>query len=207
MKKTYEWENNKDTFIVIDVKKLYNNFFPAIKQKLSQLEVGKGLCVVQTFEPKPLISTVEEMGYEYLINKNSNHEFRLYIYNTGQEFDSKTGLPFKPYALLNYKFIDQVKDDQNFEFFDHNSFNILFYGKYTALHGVEYIIEAAKCLEKENLKFILVGSGLTIKKIRKTVEELALKNVVFVKKMNYKDLIACINDTILSGKCLKNYFT
>jgi hypothetical protein len=25
--------------------------------------------------------------------------------------------------------------------------------------------------------------------------------------MNYKDLIACINDTILSGKCLKNYFT
>ena len=100
-------------------------------------------------------------------------------------------------VIVNYKFIDQVKDDQNFEFFDHNSFNILFYGKYTALHGVEYIIEAAKCLEKENLKFILVGSGLTIKKIRKTVEELALKNVVFVKKMNYKDLIACIKKSDL----------
>jgi glycosyltransferase involved in cell wall biosynthesis len=95
-------------------------------------------------------------------------------------------------VIIDSKFIDQIKSDQNFEFFDDSKFNILFYGKYTALHGIKYIVEAAKYLEKENFKFILIGSGLTSKKIKRRVEELSLKNIVFVEKMNYEDLLACI---------------
>lgn len=118
MMKSYEWEVNKENFKVLDVSKLYNNFFPAVKKRLQSLEVEEGICILQTFEQKPLISTIEELGYEYLINKESAHVFKLYAYNSGKEFDSKSGLPFKPYALLNYKFIDQELGNLTVDFWD-----------------------------------------------------------------------------------------
>jgi hypothetical protein len=69
-----EWENNKDLFNVVDVRKLTGNFLPGLLNKADQIEVGEGLCVVQSFEPIPLYSAMADLGFEHLTDKVSNDE-------------------------------------------------------------------------------------------------------------------------------------
>lgn len=104
-----EWDNSKDSFKVIDVRKLTSNFLPGLLKSANQLNVGEGLCVVQSFEPKPLYSAMDELGFEHDTDKVSENEYRTYFYKTRQtEKEIKTAgdMPFKPTAILNYKFID-----------------------------------------------------------------------------------------------------
>ena len=53
---TKEWENKKDKFIAVNVSKLTGNFLPGLLRKAEKIEVGDGMCVVQSFEPIPLYS-------------------------------------------------------------------------------------------------------------------------------------------------------
>lgn len=69
-----------------------------------------------------------------------------------------------------------------------NKFKILFYGTYIPLHGIQYIIRAAKILEKENIEFKLIGKGQTFPEIKKLKEELNLSNVEFIDMVPYEDL-------------------
>ena len=74
-----EWENNKALFNVVDVRKLTGNFLPGLLNKAGQIEVGEGLCVVQSFEPIPLYSAMADLGFEHLTDKVSNDEYRVYF--------------------------------------------------------------------------------------------------------------------------------
>lgn len=58
-----------------------------------------------------------------------------------------------------------------------NKFSVFFVGKFIPLHGIEKIIIAAKILEKENVEFILVGSGQLDKKANRLIEENNVKNI------------------------------
>ncbi len=59
-----------------------------------------------------------------------------------------------------------------------NKFIIEFYGYFSPLHGVEYILKAAKLLENyKDILFKIVGKGQDSKKILKLYQELNLKNV------------------------------
>lgn len=61
-----------------------------------------------------------------------------------------------------------------------SKFRVLFYGTYIPLQGVEYIIKAAKILEKDkDIIFELIGSGQEKGKILELAKDLELKNVVF----------------------------
>lgn len=106
-----QWESKKDSFPVIDVRRLMNNFLPMILKKAQQVKIGDGLCVVQTFEPKPLYSALKDLGFEHVTEKVSENEYRAYFYR-GEErmitFESGADMPFKPTAILNYKFIDDM---------------------------------------------------------------------------------------------------
>jgi len=44
----------KESFEVVDVRELKGNFLPMILAKAKKIEVGEGLCVIQSFEPIPL---------------------------------------------------------------------------------------------------------------------------------------------------------
>ncbi|MBN2251908.1 MAG: glycosyltransferase [Candidatus Altiarchaeota archaeon] len=59
------------------------------------------------------------------------------------------------------------------------TFTVLFYGNFIPLHGVEYIIKAAKLLEKEDMRFRFLGSGQTLPENRELAERLNLRNVEF----------------------------
>jgi hypothetical protein len=104
-----EWFENKDSFEVVDVRKVTNAFLKGLLKKASGVEVGKGLCVVQTFEPKPLYAAMEEMGYETELEVVSKEEYRAYFYRASKSersFSEGADMPFKPTAILNYKNID-----------------------------------------------------------------------------------------------------
>ncbi|MBW6440680.1 glycosyltransferase [Patescibacteria group bacterium] len=81
-----------------------------------------------------------------------------------------------------------------------NNFQVLFIGKYIPLHGLEYIIKASKLLENEkDIKFKMVGSGQLYHKIRRLSDKLEIKNIDFIKWIEYNDLVNEINkaDTVL----------
>jgi len=104
-----EWENNKESFDVIDVRKLTGNFLPMVLKKASDVNVGKGICVVQSFEPIPLYSALLDFGFEYSTEKISDNEYRVYFYRKKMIEHSKpttTDVPLKPTAIVNFSNVD-----------------------------------------------------------------------------------------------------
>lgn len=104
-----DWENKKEGFDVMDVRKLTGNFLPGLLAKAGKLEAGEGMCVIQTFEPVPLYSAMADLGFEHLTEKVSDGEYRVYFYRTEKREASFTGvgdMPLKPTAVLNFKKID-----------------------------------------------------------------------------------------------------
>ena len=60
--------------------------------------------------------------------------------------------------------------------------NIVYYGLYSPLHGVEHVIKAAKILKNQkNIKFLMVGNGQTFDQNYKLEKKNKLKNVIFYK--------------------------
>ncbi len=84
-----------------------------------------------------------------------------------------------------------------------NFIKVLFYGKFTPLHGTSFIIKAAKLLEKKNIKFEIIGSGQTHKEDLKLAKKLRLKNVNFIDWVHYAELPKKIADADI---CLGGHF-
>lgn len=83
-------------------------------------------------------------------------------------------------------------------------FKILFYGKYTPLHGTEYIIRAAKLLEKNrDIGFEIIGKGQTYNENIETAEKLGIKNIKFTEWIDYNKLPGKIAEADI---CLGGHF-
>lgn len=103
------WLDKKDSFMVKDVRKLKGNFLPAILKLANETEEGSGFCIVQSFEPIPLYSTLSALGYEYHTEKKADDEWSVYFYRKEViTIQNPTGMeiPLKPVAMLNFKRID-----------------------------------------------------------------------------------------------------
>ena len=61
-------------------------------------------------------------------------------------------------------------------------FTALFFGSFLPLHGAETIIEAARLVREADkfIRFLLIGSGQTLPRIRKRAADSGLENVSFV---------------------------
>jgi glycosyltransferase involved in cell wall biosynthesis len=81
-------------------------------------------------------------------------------------------------------------------------FTVIYIGKYIPLHGVETIVEAAKALKDEKIKFIFVGRGQLYGDVKKMVEMNNLKNIEFIDWMDREDL----NDLISSSHVVLGIF-
>nr|WP_263324268.1 glycosyltransferase [Neobacillus sp. Marseille-Q6967] len=72
---------------------------------------------------------------------------------------------------------------------DQNGFNVVFYGGFSPLHGIDVILKAAAILkEDQDIKFTLVGNGQTKKQMVKLANELDLTNTTFIDKVDYQKL-------------------
>ena len=64
-----------------------------------------------------------------------------------------------------------------------DTFLVGYWGSFIPLHGVDYIIQAANILKDEtDIKFQLIGDGITYNRDLRTVEEFQLNNIEFIKK-------------------------
>ena len=66
---------------------------------------------------------------------------------------------------------------------DLTKFNVIHFGSMGRANGLQYIIEAAKCLRyegDEDVRFIFMGSGATEPIIKKLSEDYGLSNVIFL---------------------------
>jgi alkylhydroperoxidase/carboxymuconolactone decarboxylase family protein YurZ len=109
MKMKKDWLNQKETFEVKDVRELKGNFLPSILKKAQGLEMGNGLCIVQSFEPIPLYSAFEELGYEHHTDKISETEYKVYFYRSimkSPKYADGMDIPLKPTAIVNFNLID-----------------------------------------------------------------------------------------------------
>ncbi len=98
----------KESFEVKDVRQLKGNFLPSILKKAQNLELNQGLCIVQSFEPIPLYSAMEELGYKHETEKVNNNEYRVYFYRVEKltpNLPTGTDMPFKPTAIVNFNTI------------------------------------------------------------------------------------------------------
>ncbi|MEA2038431.1 MAG: DUF2249 domain-containing protein [Thermodesulfobacteriota bacterium] len=106
---TKEWETKKDSFQVVDVRKVTTNFLPGLLKKAGQIPLGEGMTVIQTFEPIPLYSAMAALGFEHITDRVSGNEYRVYFYREEEKeapFPGTGDVPLKPTAMLNFKKID-----------------------------------------------------------------------------------------------------
>jgi len=70
-----------------------------------------------------------------------------------------------------------------------DKFRVLYYSSYLPLHGVEHIVTAAGMLkDREDLRFRLIGGGMTYTHVRRLTEQLNLSNVEFLPPVPYAQL-------------------
>jgi glycosyltransferase involved in cell wall biosynthesis len=84
----------------------------------------------------------------------------------------------------------------------HKDFIVHYHGTFIGLHGVEYIIEAAKLVEEnQRIKFRMIGGGQLQAQMRDLAESRGLKNMDFLGRIpEYKDVLEYIQDAdILLG--------
>ena len=72
---------------------------------------------------------------------------------------------------------------------DDNVFNVLFMGKYTPLHGIEHIINAAEILKNDKeIVFTLIGKGQLFLQILSMIKEKRLLNISIIDWVEYEKL-------------------
>jgi hypothetical protein len=106
-----DWENKKERFDRIDVREVTGNFLPGLLRRAGQIEVGDGVCVIQSFEPIPLYSAMADLGFEHSTERISDTEYRAYFFRIEKReatFKDTGDMPLKPTAMLNFKKIDNA---------------------------------------------------------------------------------------------------
>ncbi len=83
-----------------------------------------------------------------------------------------------------------------------DEFRVLYYSSYLPLHGVEYIVMAAGLLKsRKNLRFRLIGQGMSYARVQHLAKQLSVSNVDFLPPVPYAQLPAEIAaaDVCLGG--------
>jgi glycosyltransferase involved in cell wall biosynthesis len=71
-------------------------------------------------------------------------------------------------------------------------YTVLFYGQFIPLHGIDTIIRAARILEDNDVRWILIGKGQEEQKISALLAEHPLEKVKWIPWVPYEELIGWI---------------
>ena len=112
-----DWKDKTCEFKVKDVRGLSGNFFPALKKLAMKTEKGKGLEVIQSFDPIPLYEVMEDLGFESHTEKVDEHEYHAYFYRLEVKKSTKD-IPMRPVALTNMPIIDEGLGEVAVQFWD-----------------------------------------------------------------------------------------
>jgi len=71
----------------------------------------------------------------------------------------------------------------------HDGFQVIYYGTFLPLQGIEYVVEAAKLLQShKDIKFKIIGKGMTYARVMRLVKKLDVENIRFVDWVPYEAL-------------------
>jgi len=145
----------KEEYEVVDARKLGGNFLPAIQKKASMLEVGQGLRVIQGFEPIPLYSVLDAMGYEHETVKVRDDEYHVYFRRASAVHGQDAGTPpLQPLGILKMKEVDPFIADHMVKIWER-----------------VYEREGA-AIDQKNLLLIAFGVGVGANRMRQAAREL-----------------------------------
>ena len=113
------WKDKAQEFQTIDVRYIQGSFFEGLKKRAEALEVGEGLHIIQTFEPHPLYTVMEGLGFEHHTEQRGEAKFHVWFYRVKKKEDDNSA-PFKPLALLNYPMIDEKLGQIAVDFWETN---------------------------------------------------------------------------------------
>ncbi len=86
------------------------------------------------------------------------------------------------------------------------AYTVLFRGGFLPESGIEYVLEAAKILEKEDVKFRIIGWGMLEGMVEEMIKRLGLKNVEWIRnKLPLEELRVKMQECHLSLGQLSNH--
>lgn len=112
-----DWKDKISTFKKVDVRGVAGNFFPGLKKQAMQVEKGRGLEIIQSFDPIPLYEVMEGLGFEHHTEEVAPHEFHAYFYRMEVKKEEKD-IPMRPAALTNMPIIDKGLGEIAVQFWD-----------------------------------------------------------------------------------------
>ncbi len=139
------------------------------------------------------------------IEKISCHLPNLLILDTTQYvqwFNTIHNISTRRFGLVPTGADDRYFLPNNPEAINENTIvNVVYYGTFIQNHGVPFILEAAKLIDDENIKFELIGDGPEKAYCHELCNKYNLQNVSFINWMNKKDLIKYLSkaDIILGA--------
>ena len=74
------WIDESSKFEALDVRNSNEDPFSKIIEKANEKKPGNGFILIQKFEPIPLISYLESLGFEHFTRKVSSNEFHIIFY-------------------------------------------------------------------------------------------------------------------------------
>ena len=74
------WKDRKDSFEVLEVRSMKTDPFDIILKKAYDIPEDHGFILIQKFEPAPMISMLEEMGFDYLTVQKGMFEYWVYFH-------------------------------------------------------------------------------------------------------------------------------
>jgi glycosyltransferase involved in cell wall biosynthesis len=74
-----------------------------------------------------------------------------------------------------------------------DKFTVLYYGGFLRNHGIPFIIEAAKLLEKSNIEFQMIGTGPELEDAKKLTNQYGLENMDYLGFLDFGSLIQKIS--------------
>ncbi|NNE40963.1 MAG: glycosyltransferase [Marinicaulis sp.] len=76
-------------------------------------------------------------------------------------------------------------------------FNVLFYGQFIPLHGIEHIVDAARRCDDRDIEWTIIGKGQESEKIKQKIDRDPIANARFIDWIDYSDLPQMIADADL----------
>lgn len=71
---------------------------------------------------------------------------------------------------------------------------VLFYGQFIPLHGIEYIVSAARQLRDELVDWVIIGDGQEASRIRAELAAVHLPRMTWINHVNYHELVQHLRD-------------
>jgi len=99
-KKIGNWKDRKETFEKLDVRTMESDPFDIIIKKAYSTNEKDGFILVQTFVPEPMLNMLEEMGYEYEVEKRKIGEVWVYLYKKPTKKDGNKIEPSNKPAVV-----------------------------------------------------------------------------------------------------------